>query len=353
MAPEQARDSNAADIRSDIYSLGCTFYHMLAGRPPFSEGGLAERLYKHIASDPPDVRDFNPSVPAGMWTVLRRMLAKHPDDRFQTPTELIQALRSLAEPAPATATDFEEPDSDAETPTPAPGVTLPSLPSSPAAPPRRKRKKTTTADLQTTPDDPDVFGVTPEQRHAASGQFSHATEVMRTGGDPAYAQQLLLSCCKLDPGNLTYRRLLRDVTRQLARGKKAGWLGSLGNLPARGRLRSARKAGDHRMVLEHGEELLCRNPADLATHLEMAAAAEALGLSSLAVWLLEDAHQHNSSAVNILRALAGLYERQKRFPQAIAAWEKVRVLAPDDTEAPGKIKDLSASDTIARGNFRV
>src|SRR5262249_45414610 len=97
MSPEQARDSSLADVRSDIYSLGCTLYHMLAGRPPFAEGGIGERVYKHIATDPPDIRTLNPSVPNALWTVVRRMLAKHPDDRFQTPIEVIEALRSLAE----------------------------------------------------------------------------------------------------------------------------------------------------------------------------------------------------------------------------------------------------------------
>ena len=65
MAPEQARDSAAADIRSDIYSLGCTFYHMLAGQPPFPEGGLGERVFKHMQEPPPDVRQFNPTVHRG------------------------------------------------------------------------------------------------------------------------------------------------------------------------------------------------------------------------------------------------------------------------------------------------
>src|SRR5205807_8949546 len=69
MAPEQARDSSLADIRSDIYSMGCTFYQMLTGEPPFSDGGLAERIYKHIASDPPAIRDLNPKVPAGLSQV--------------------------------------------------------------------------------------------------------------------------------------------------------------------------------------------------------------------------------------------------------------------------------------------
>src|SRR5262249_41626999 len=74
MSPEQARDSALADIRSDIYSLGCTMYHMIAGQPPFAEGGLGERVYKHLAVDPPDIRQFNEKVPEALWEVLRRML---------------------------------------------------------------------------------------------------------------------------------------------------------------------------------------------------------------------------------------------------------------------------------------
>src|SRR5262249_60327846 len=54
-----------------------------------------ERIYKPLAVDPSDVLQYNPRVSAGLWTVLRRMLAKHPDDRFQTPGELVQALRSI------------------------------------------------------------------------------------------------------------------------------------------------------------------------------------------------------------------------------------------------------------------
>jgi len=57
LSPEQARDSRSADIRSDIYSLGCTGYHMLAGKPPFAEGGLGERVYKHMNVEQTDVRE--------------------------------------------------------------------------------------------------------------------------------------------------------------------------------------------------------------------------------------------------------------------------------------------------------
>ena len=56
ISPEQARDSGTADIRSDLYSLGCTWHHLVAGKAPFAEGGLAERLHKHLNVDPPDPR---------------------------------------------------------------------------------------------------------------------------------------------------------------------------------------------------------------------------------------------------------------------------------------------------------
>src|SRR5262249_11184548 len=90
MAPEQARNSRAAAIRSDIYSLGCTFFHMLIGKPPFAEGGLTERLYKHVSEEAPDVCRLNRKVPPAMAAILRRMLEKNPSDRYQTPLELLK-----------------------------------------------------------------------------------------------------------------------------------------------------------------------------------------------------------------------------------------------------------------------
>jgi tetratricopeptide (TPR) repeat protein len=372
MAPEQARDSSLADIRSDIYSLGCTFYQMLCGHPPFADGGIGERVYKHIAADPPDIREVNSNVSDSLWTVLRRMLAKHPDDRFQTPTELIDALRSVAEPdlsSPANATtdtdsDFDqappadptveplEPESE-PTPQEVPAAAEESAAPAEPAPVRRKRRKTTVPELNTIPDVlPDLLGVTPEQRSAAAGQFAHATEVIRNGGDSAYALQLLLSCCKLDPASLLYRKILREVGREAAGRKRASWFGSLANLPARGRLRAAKNAGEHRKVLEHGEELLTRIPGDVQTQIEMSEAAEALNLVDLAVWLIEDSRRQAPNDVNVMRALAGLYERQKRFPKAIGTWEQVLQADPRDAEATAKIRQLSVCDTIARGKFR-
>lgn len=366
MAPEQARNSNEADIRSDIYSLGCTLYQMLAGQPPFDEGGLAERVLKHQAADPPDIRQYNPNVSVGLWTVLWRMLAKHPDDRFQTPAELIQALRSLSDPAltPPPTTPLPTAPPAVETvqtnaPTPVPDIPPAPIAPPPASAPARqaqpkKRRKTTVADLNTVADDAaELLGVTPEQRHAAAGQFAHATEVLRTNGDPAYAEQLLLSCVKLDPANLMYRKMLREVGRDMAPGRKSSWFGSLTNLPARGRLKKAMHAGDYRKALECGEELLCRAPGDITAQLDMAAAAEALGLRALAIWLLEEARGPEGKSVTVLRALARMYERDQNLNKAIAVWEQVRELVPDDIEAGDKIRELSVNETLARSNFRI
>ncbi|HID24623.1 MAG TPA: serine/threonine protein kinase, partial [Planctomycetaceae bacterium] len=92
MPPEQARSSKAADIRSDIYSLGCTWYHMLTGHPPYPKGDLLNKLNAHATQPPPDPRDENPSVPESVVAVIHRMMAKKPEDRYQTPDELLADL---------------------------------------------------------------------------------------------------------------------------------------------------------------------------------------------------------------------------------------------------------------------
>ncbi len=95
MSPEQARDSGSADIRSDLYSLGSTWYHLLAGHAPFPKGGLGERLHRIMHEDPPDIRQANPNVPAAMASVLHRLMAKSPAQRYQTPEDLLRDLEAL------------------------------------------------------------------------------------------------------------------------------------------------------------------------------------------------------------------------------------------------------------------
>ena len=92
LSPEQALDSHSVDVRSDVYSLGCTFFFLLAGHPPFSEGTLAARLLAHQTKEPPSLAEIAPQVPAGLVAIVRRMMAKRPEDRFQSAREVAQVL---------------------------------------------------------------------------------------------------------------------------------------------------------------------------------------------------------------------------------------------------------------------
>jgi len=92
MSPEQALDFHGADIRADIYSLGCTLYFLLAGHPPFPSGKLAEKLMRHQQTEP-NWEAIRQPLPKALLDVLRKMLAKRPPDRYQTPGEVAAALR--------------------------------------------------------------------------------------------------------------------------------------------------------------------------------------------------------------------------------------------------------------------
>ncbi len=96
MSPEQAERSRSADIRSDIYSLGCTWYHMLTGGPPYPNGSVTDKLTAHLKAPIPDPRQKNDRVPEAIVAVLQRMMAKRPADRYQTPAELLADLKQAS-----------------------------------------------------------------------------------------------------------------------------------------------------------------------------------------------------------------------------------------------------------------
>ena len=101
LAPEQAVDSHAVDTRADLYSLGCTFYHLLTGRVPYPGGTVMQRLLRHRTGRPKPVESLRPEVPCGVAMVVRKLMARRPEDRYQTPAELVEALSRARGEAPA------------------------------------------------------------------------------------------------------------------------------------------------------------------------------------------------------------------------------------------------------------
>jgi serine/threonine protein kinase len=336
IAPEQARDSQSADPRSDIYSLGCTFYHMLAGRPPFSEGTLPERLLRHRDVPPPDVRQFHRGLPNELVALLQRMLAKKPEERYQTPVEILADLNRLER---GQAPQFEDRGSrieDSESKIEEqPRTTIPK--------PRIEEDS-----LSLCPID--------EARSsffhkAALGQFQRANQLIAVRNYD-YAIHLLLSSCKLDPGNLVYRQFLRRLERALFQSnlrstRGAWWM----NLPVKILFQSAWRAKNYERVIEYGERILVRNPWEIPVQMRMSEAADALGLTNLAMWLLEQAWQKENHTSALNRALAALYEKRGHLPQAIALWKLMLRENPLDGIAQWKLQNLGAQETLMRGQY--
>ncbi|HMP15938.1 MAG TPA: serine/threonine-protein kinase, partial [Gemmatales bacterium] len=96
LSPEQAIDSHNVDIRSDIYSLGCTFYYTLTGQPPFGEGSVAQKLIWHQTRAPKPLTDFRSDLPAELCQIINKCMLKNVAERYKSPDELLEALQGYA-----------------------------------------------------------------------------------------------------------------------------------------------------------------------------------------------------------------------------------------------------------------
>ncbi len=295
---------------------------MLAGKPPFAEGGLGERVIKHLEDAPPDVRQFNPAVSAPFCAVLAKMLAKKPELRDATPGLLLRDLKHLT----AEASSGENEKAAQETKT----TVL-----------TRKRK---TAVLPGAP-------VTAEQARAAA-LHERAVQVLAEGGGDVYARELLINCLQIEPFCLAYRQTLRDMNQKASPSTLGRWLGTLSALALKSKMHRAKAGSDWLKVLEHGEDVLVHHPADADAHCSLAHAAAELGQPHLATWLLEQGLKAAPDHVELMQDLAEIQEKRGDLKSAMALWEKICELAPDNPVARRKLNDISAQHHMASGNHR-
>ena len=192
---------------------------------------------------------------------------------------------------------------------------------------------------------------TADQKRIAQDSFAQAREAIAER-QLDYAIALLLTCCKLDPGNFFYRQTLRKTQKDKFGNNLRGSRFAFLTTPRwKAKVKGAKRSRDYLRVLEHAEQVLCRNPWDMGTQMDMAEAFDALGLSDLAVFTLDQARQKYPRDATLNRALARLFEKRGDFQKAIVLWQLVRESHPSDVEAAHKAKDLAASETIAKGQY--
>jgi serine/threonine protein kinase len=115
IAPEQANDARTADVRADIYSLGCTLYFLLTGRVPFPDGTTLQKFIAHLEQTPRPVREVRPDAPPQLEAVLARMMAKKPADRYQQPLDAANALTPFCLARPSSRPRCFEPSNSKRT----------------------------------------------------------------------------------------------------------------------------------------------------------------------------------------------------------------------------------------------
>lgn len=198
---------------------------------------------------------------------------------------------------------------------------------------------------------PDLPTPTAEQKRIALENFNRAKEAI-VGGHPDYAINLLQTACRLDPANFLYRQTLRKAQKDKYGNNLRGSRFAFLSTPRwKAKTKAAKRGREYLKVLEHGEQVLAKNPWDLGTQMDMAEAFDALGLGDLAVFSLDQARQKFPKDATLNRALARLFEKRGDFQKAIVLWQLVKEKYPTDVEASHKAKDLAASETIQKGQY--
>src|SRR5262245_20910652 len=134
LAPEQAVDCKTVDGRADVYSLGATAYFLLTASPPFAGESVAAKLVAHQTGDIKPVHVVKPSVPVELSSVIQKMMAKRPEDRFATPAAAIQAFAAWTQGPPPPPTEAELTAGREASPVPPAAKPAGSPPVRPAAP---------------------------------------------------------------------------------------------------------------------------------------------------------------------------------------------------------------------------
>jgi len=167
-----------------------------------------------------------------------------------------------------------------------------------------------------------------------------------------YAMQMYREACKLHPEHLVYRQALRGIARRKFNNEpaKVGRLVGARTQPIRMRARSAKGKGKFEEALDVCEEAFALNPWDVSAARDASEAAEAGGFNELAQWLLESV-QAVANDAEFFRHMAHVHELNSSWAKAIAAWERVKKLNPNDQDANRQVNALSASATIQRSGL--
>jgi serine/threonine protein kinase len=198
IAPEQILDAAKADIRADVYSLGCTLYFLLTGSPPFQGGSLYEKLQAHMATVPTSVHELRNEVPPELAKIVAKMMAKDVKDRFQNPGDVAEALVPFVKGVKSLPTTEGKADPTGKT-TALTGAASKSGGDGFTLVPSETRKTTTDAAPKKTMVESNAPGLTPSRPKVKSNPSAPLVANKKTflligGGIAALCGFMLLSC---------------------------------------------------------------------------------------------------------------------------------------------------------------